>query len=206
MKLPIEVLLGRIAGVRTTLHLSLFAMLPIGWLATRSFNGAVASWLGFSVLMLVHELGHAIMARRQGLAVHEIRLYFMHGVCEYEHAYSKRKQALVAWGGVLAQMLLLLSAIVIAKVLVALGLGLPSWIAPAFFVWVPLNVMIAFVNLLPVPPLDGAVAWRGLSAIFARPSIDQPAPESKLPVESTPGKVVSLEQHRANRREREESD
>lgn len=199
MKPSLEISLGRIAGVRTSIHLSLLVMFPLGWIATRSVDGAVATLIGFAILMLVHELGHALMARRQGLAVYEIRLYFMHGVCEYASTYSKRKQALVAWGGVLAQMALLIVAATIAKLSWALGIGLPELLAPAFFVWVPINLLVAIFNLLPTPPLDGSVAWRGLADIFARPTIDQPATETK-PRRSS-ATVVSLEQQRAARRD-----
>jgi len=30
----------------------------------------------------------------------------------------------------------------------------------AFDVWVPANMLIAFCNLIPIAPLDGAKAWR----------------------------------------------
>lgn len=203
MKLPSEISLGRIFGVQTTMHLSLLAMFPLGWIATRSVDAAAATVIGFAILMLVHELGHAFMARRHGLAVHEVRLYFMHGICEYESTYSKRKQALVAWGGVLAQLALFIVAAVFAKLFAAIGIGLPQLLAPAFFIWVPINLMVAIFNLLPTPPLDGAVAWRGLADIFARPTIDQPAPGGKP--RYSPGKVVSLDDHRAARNDDDES-
>ncbi len=33
-------------------------------------------------------------------------------------------------------------------------------LSAAFFVWIPLNILIMAINLLPLPGLDGYVAWR----------------------------------------------
>ena len=121
--------------------------------------------------MLAHELGHAFVARRLHLPVYSLRIFAIHGTCTYGPPRRETQDILVAWGGVGAQAVLFLLALALAKAFALTG-GIPRTLSAAFDVWVPTNMLIAFCNLLPIPPLDGAKAWRfiplGVRALVGR--------------------------------------
>lgn len=107
-------------------------------------------------VILLHEVGHAAMARRLGYAAPEIWLSFMHGVCEHDAAETRCDDALIAWGGVLAQLAVAVPLMALAQLhvfdasplgrIVVVGLGRAS-------------LLLVVFNLLPIRPLDGAKAW-----------------------------------------------
>jgi hypothetical protein len=131
--------------------------LPLSALLVSRFRFEPAIWLGFVVLVLVHELGHAVLVSRYQLEVESIDLHGMGGECRYRGDPSAWQIAVIAWGGVLAQALLLplgfLLAPTIDQPFLATCIETFGWAN----VW-----MIAF-NLMPIPPLDGAEAWKAVS-------------------------------------------
>ena len=64
----------------------------------------------------------------------------------------------VAWGGVLAQLMIALPLLVIS----ALWRSLPEVFEPVVIVLGYINLLAAAFNLLPAPGLDGALAWRAV--------------------------------------------
>ncbi|MGH7785502.1 MAG: hypothetical protein ACRERC_01475 [Candidatus Binatia bacterium] len=143
--------IGYWQGVPLRIHWSA----PLGMLLLCGFRPV--SWLGFLIIILVHELGHAWLIRRCGADPYAITLTGTGGECTWDDEYVTRDEAaLVAWGGVLGQALLFVVA-----------LGLWTMFAPpvnsAAFellsVLTGMNVVIMLLNLIPLPPLDGAEAW-----------------------------------------------
>ena len=79
------------------------------------------------------------------------------GHCRHE-AGSAYDSAIIAWGGVLAQMLVLY-----VPTMILLQVGV--WPANAFMydfahAMTEVNLIIALFNLAPFPPFDGHMAWR----------------------------------------------
>jgi Zn-dependent protease len=115
--------------------------------------GATALLLCASVLL--HELGHALLARRYGLRVSSITLFALGGVTEIaDAAPAPVRDLLVALAGPLVSLLL------------ALVGGLAWWNLPspaAALVALHLaltNGVMAIFNLLPAYPLDGGrILW-----------------------------------------------
>jgi Zn-dependent protease len=114
--------------------------------------------------LLAHELGHALMARRHGLAVRDIRLWLLGGVSTLEgDAPSARAALQIAIVGPLTSLAIGVVAFAVALALDALG-GMQ--LAVAACVWLAsVNVILAVFNLLPGAPLDGgrvlrAVLWK----------------------------------------------
>jgi hypothetical protein len=66
----------------------------------------------------------------------------------------------VAWGGILAQAALLGAALALWSWHAASGSG-----ALLRYCFVELNLAVLVINLLPVPPLDGALVWRLFGAL-----------------------------------------
>lgn len=158
--------LFRVRGVPVELHWSALLLLLFAY----RFGEHVLARLGALVaIVLVHELGHALLVRRYGLKVQAIRIYAFGGECVHEAAPSMRQQVVIAWGGVLAQALLYGAAA--GLLWLSSGDAAPalrggaSWPLPAalhelLLTFVTTNVAIAAFNLLPFPPLDGYKAWR----------------------------------------------
>jgi len=157
--------IGRVAGIGIRIHVT-FPLLAL-WLAAGHLRdgwnwgefaadlGLAAAVFGFVVL---HELGHALVARRFGIATRDITLLPIGGVAHLERMPERPAQELaVALAG--------------PAVNVALALLLEIWRladpgAPAVILrllW--LNVAMAAFNLLPAFPMDGGRVLRALLAM-----------------------------------------
>lgn len=143
---------GRLLGAPLRLHWSL----PLAPLLLSGGRWAPGAWLGVLALLLLHELGHALLVRRVGLTLLGIDLSGLGGRCRFAGEPTPRQRAVVAWGGVLAQALVLAPALLVRLAFdVPPGLGVDLLDA-----LVRANLILIALNLLPVPPLDGAEAWR----------------------------------------------
>jgi stage IV sporulation protein FB len=180
-----------VRGVPVSVHWSL----PIGALVLGGLRLVPGFWLGFVIVVLVHESGHALIARALGVRVHEIEINGMGGLCRHDVA-SEYASAQIAWGGVLAQAALLALAVPLS-----IAMPVPFHVPAAADVWAQLmdalvrvNLLMIVINLLPIPPLDGARAWQLLRLRRSRPQRRSPrAPAS------------ASEQERAIRRQVQEA-
>jgi len=122
---------------------------------------APAAWVAFVLLVLVHELGHAALVLRYRLDVVSIDVHGFGGVCRWEGISTTWQRAVIAWGGVLAQLALLL---VTEGIVLATGAPTSALASDLVYVFTVTNVWLLLINLMPVPPLDGASAWTLLRA------------------------------------------
>ncbi|HVJ30758.1 MAG TPA: Zn-dependent protease, partial [Gammaproteobacteria bacterium] len=76
--------LGQWRGVPISLHWTVFIGIPWFYYETRSLAGTAIAFVAFCFLILIHELGHAAVARWRGVEVESIRLFFIHGTCTTE--------------------------------------------------------------------------------------------------------------------------
>ena len=145
--------IGRWRGALVRLHWSI----PVVALIFGRFTFDPGYLVGFVVLVLVHEVGHALLAWRYGHDVRVIEVTGFGGVCQWSGNASPYEEAAIAWGGVLAQAVLLVGAEVLMRIIGAPG---------SVFLWsllgtlVHSNLWLMAVNLMPIPPLDGAKAWQ----------------------------------------------
>lgn len=130
-----------------------WSLLPSIIVLTR-FRFAPGAWLGIVVLLVVHELGHALLVRGFGLSLEAIELHGFGGECRFSGFVSPWRRSIIAWGGVVAQAALLPLGFVIAPSIEVeflrsclLAFGVP-------------NCWMIALNLLPIGPLDGRQAWR----------------------------------------------
>jgi Zn-dependent protease/predicted transcriptional regulator len=167
--------LGRIAGVRVRINWSLLVVFTlIVWsLASGVFpsqnpghsDGAylamgVAAALLFFASLLLHELGHARQALREGMEIEGITLWIFGGVAQFKGRFpSAGAEFRIAAAGPLVSL-----ALGIVFVLLALA-GLPSTL-DGVVAWLGyINLTLLVFNLLPALPLDGgrllrAALWR----------------------------------------------
>ena len=158
--------LGRIAGIRIGVNWSwLVVFALITWtLATGIFPstnpglsshahvamGIVAAIL-FFVSLLLHELGHALQARRDGVDIEGITLWLFGGVAKFRGSFpSAGAEFRIAVAGPLV-------SLVLGGVLVLLAwlANLPSGVDAVVFWLGYINLSLLVFNLLPALPLDG---------------------------------------------------
>jgi Zn-dependent protease/predicted transcriptional regulator len=157
--------LGRIRGIEIGLNWSVLALLALlMWtLATGVFPStnpglsddayfamAVVASLGFFASILLHELGHAFQARREGMRIDGITLWLFGGVARFQGMFpSAGAEFRIAVAGPLVS--LALGAAFVGGALA----GLPESV-DAICAWLGwINLALLAFNLLPALPLDG---------------------------------------------------
>ncbi|MEJ2290890.1 MAG: site-2 protease family protein [Deinococcales bacterium] len=117
--------------------------------------------IGLFLSVLVHELGHAVVARLYGVEVREITLWFLGGVAQFTDMPRQRgAEAVVAIVGPITSGLLAL--------LTGLSWRLATGHGATLFLLTYLtatNAGLALFNLLPALPLDGGRVLRSLLAL-----------------------------------------
>ena len=150
---------GRIAGISVRIHVTL--LLLLAWIAVvYAMHGAGARASAYGVLLvacvfaviLVHELGHALVARHYGIRTHDIILLPIGGISSLEHMPERPSQEL---------------AVAIVGPVINIVLALVLWPFRNPFVhelaWI--NIGLAVFNLIPAFPMDGGRVLRSLLAL-----------------------------------------
>jgi len=145
--------LGRYGGASVRVHWTT----PVGLFFFSGFSFNPLVWAALLLIVLTHEVGHALLARRYHLHVLAIDVTAIGGACRLAGDPSPREVALVAWGGVLAQAALLVGALCVRAVVSFMTAGLVDGL---FDTLITSNAVLIGINLLPIKPLDGADAWR----------------------------------------------
>lgn len=183
--------LFRVRGIRITVDWSWFVVLFLVIFLLSDFYGtildqpnsatepyllAVASAAGFFGSIVLHELGHAFVALRNGIGITRISLWIFGGVAQMDReSDSPGTEFKVAIGGPVVTFL-------IAAVLTVIGVVAVGWSSfmdaievkntadmtgvIAMVAWLAaINVIILGFNLLPAFPMDGgrvvrAIAWK----------------------------------------------
>jgi len=176
--------IARVAGIPIRIHatfllLVLWILLP--YFAGRSDLGAAAYdtalVLSVFVCIVLHELGHALTARRYGIRTRDITLLPIGGVARLERMPERpRHEVLVAIAGpavnvaIAAYLLLVMCLMWQTTPARILALDLPGgFLAPEFRnAFVPrlfaFNLMIVLFNMIPAFPMDGGRVLRALLA------------------------------------------
>jgi Zn-dependent protease len=167
--------IGRFGGVEVRLHWSLLAVFAlIVWsLADGVFPSenpglsdgtylamAIVAAFLFLASILLHELGHSWVARREGIEVDSITLWLFGGVAQFKDRFtSAGAESRVALSGPLVSIGLGVVFVLIAIVSLPSAVdGVAAWLGY-------INLVLAAFNLLPASPLDGgrvlhAALWR----------------------------------------------
>lgn len=157
---------GRIAGVPVRLHWS--ALIVAAYLAyslgtSTSVVAALIGVAGFGLSILGHEVGHALIAQRFGVATTSIDLWALGGVARLaSEAPNPRSEGFIAIAGPGASALISLASCVGWMTLPVTGI---SGEIGRVLLWLTiLNAALCIFNMLPGSPLDGgrvlrAVRW-----------------------------------------------
>lgn len=162
--------LGRIAGIEVGVNWSwLVVFALIVWSIALDLGdryeqlsragaivGAVAAAVLFFGSLLAHELGHALVARREGMEIEGITLWLFGGVAKFKGTFpSAGAEFRIAIAGPLVSL-----AIGLVGVAAAAWLELPS-VIDGIVGWLGVtNLLLLAFNLLPALPLDGGRVLR----------------------------------------------
>ncbi len=128
---------------------------PLYW-----WMGAVAT-LGLFASVIVHELAHSLVARRYGIPIRGITLFFFGGVAEMAgEPPSPRSELLVAAAGPAAS--LAVGVLGWCLVMAVMALGAPEPLSAVIGYLALTNAVLALFNLVPAFPLDGGRILRSL--------------------------------------------
>lgn len=144
---------ARLSGVPVRIHWSAL----LGALFFTGLRFAPGAWLGFVLVILAHELGHALVVLRTGQRLVAVDVHGLGGVCQWTGSATPIQRALIAWGGVAAQLVLALVALPLGW---ALGPQLGAFGLDLFHALTISSLWLAALNLLPFGPFDGAEAWK----------------------------------------------
>lgn len=182
--------LAQVAGIRISVDGTWFLMLfLLIFLLSGSFRTALNSSDGVAYLttvatvllffgsLIVHELGHAFAARREGIGVTGIELFLFGGVTRMtREAATPREELWIAAAGPLATL-----GFSIVCIAIEMGIVGPHRLLDTILLdntsiritpvllslsWLlPMNLLILVFNLMPAYPLDGgriarAIIWR----------------------------------------------
>jgi Zn-dependent protease/CBS domain-containing protein len=166
--------IGRLLGIDVYLHFTFLLLLVflgfVFWQTTQNLGAAmrgIAFILTLFACVVLHELGHALAARRYGIQTRDITLLPIGGVARLERMPEKPMQELwVALAGpavnvVIAAMLYLwLAATGGFRPMEEMGMTGGAMLQQLMVV----NVFLVVFNLLPAFPMDGGRVLRALLA------------------------------------------
>jgi Zn-dependent protease len=181
--------LARIFGIRIGVGISwfvvlfffIFAVTPyfheaLGGSRTTAYLVAVASVLSFFASLILHELGHALVARRNGLTVVGIDLWAFGGITRASEPENPGMELRVAAAGPLVTLAVIVVCVVAGRLLADSGhffdvavasVGVRATPPLLWLSWVAtINALVLLFNLIPAFPLDGgriahaAIWWR----------------------------------------------
>ncbi len=167
--------IARVAGIDVRVHATFFLLLA--WIGYASWSEGKTSKEAVSlalftlvtfVIVVLHELGHALTAKAFGIRTRDIILFPIGGVARLERMPDKPwQELLVAIGGPAVNVVLCAAAVI---ALVAQGRTadiFPADILKSGFlvrmVWT--NAFLAGFNMLPAFPMDGGRVLRALLAM-----------------------------------------
>jgi Zn-dependent protease/CBS domain-containing protein len=168
--------LGRVFGIDIFMHATF--VLLLAWVALSAYLRdrdahamvvGVAFMLAFFGSVLLHELGHALTAKRFGIRTRDITLLPIGGVARLERMpENPRQELLVALAGpavnvVIAGALFLVLSTA-GQPVVLDGANVLAGTAPFFTRLLYVNVTLAIFNLIPAFPMDGGRALRAVLA------------------------------------------
>jgi Zn-dependent protease/predicted transcriptional regulator len=122
--------------------------------------GVVAA-LGLFASIVLHELGHSLVARRYDVPIRGITLFIFGGVAVMDREPDRPwAEFAIAIAGPIASFLVAIACWLLLQAVVAVGAGLPAAGVLAYLA--SINVVLAVFNLVPAFPLDGGRVLRAL--------------------------------------------
>ena len=165
--------LGRAFGINIYVHWSFLLLVAFALYRNWSIGGQPLAIFGLIVLfaafacVVLHELGHALMARHFGIPTRDITLYPIGGVARLERMSERPwEEFCIAVAGPAVNVVI--TAILAVPAIMSLRELLSSQAVPQLFqghFWFALfvvNVFLVLFNMIPAFPMDGGRVLRAL--------------------------------------------
>ncbi|HEX5832043.1 MAG TPA: site-2 protease family protein [Gemmatimonadaceae bacterium] len=164
--------LGHLAGIALYVHVTFLLLLAwVALLAWRQGDGARAALggvlyvLAIFAIVVLHELGHALTARRYGIVTRDIVLLPIGGVARLERMPEEpRAELAIAVAGPMVNVVL--AALCYALLRASGGTLADASVATTGHSWLAsftiANLVLAGFNILPAFPMDGGRVLRAL--------------------------------------------
>jgi Zn-dependent protease len=166
--------LGKVAGIEVKMHATFLLLLAfVGLSHWRQGSGLAGAAAGMAFVValfgcvVLHELGHALTARRYGIATRDITLLPIGGVARLERMPEEPRQEIaVALAGpavnvaIAAALYVWISLAGVWQAVTELGVGKGAFLERLLIV----NLFLVGFNLLPAFPMDGGRVLRALLA------------------------------------------
>ena len=172
---------GRLFGIEIRIHLTFLFLLVFVWGTEAATQDATAAIRGLGLVgiifgsVVLHELGHALVARNSGMQAKGIILLPIGGITVLDEAHAipdplnawKRDIRIAVAGPLVNLVIAAVAALFLSAAMPGLSLtAKPLMHSSALLrslVWT--NVYLGLFNLLPAYPMDGG---RALRALFSR--------------------------------------
>ena len=156
--------IAKVFGIPIRAHITLLIVLPLIGLdyaqamGDRSFFWGLVTAIGLFASVVLHELGHSVVAIRKGCRPREILLLPIGGVAQMDRMPTRPVDEFqVAIAGPAVSLLLALGSWGAASLLAGFGMVRP---ALALSLLGAVNFMLVLFNLLPSFPMDGGRIFR----------------------------------------------
>ena len=168
--------IATVAGIPIRLHFTfLLFLLWIGLAGPHGAGGLSLLYvLAVFLCIVLHELGHSVVAIRYGIPVADITLYPIGGVARIEKRPTARQELWIAVAGpavnvVIAAILFAVLAVqggpTLTAAAVSQGVGLNGFLAKVLVT----NIALVAFNLIPAFPMDGGRVLRAVLALYLPP-------------------------------------
>jgi Zn-dependent protease len=153
---------GRVSGIDLYLHPTLLLLLLLPGVYSGGISGLLLTASVFGCVIL-HELGHALMARRFGIETADITLYPIGGVARLRRMpRAPGAELLIALAGPAVNVAIALGLQGLAFAGVMFGLITDPSLLELANVLTLVNLVLAGFNLIPAFPMDGGRVLRAL--------------------------------------------
>lgn len=157
---------GRLFGIPIFLHVTILFFLWPAFESWRSGPGLALEWaVGIVLSILLHEFGHALVAKRYGLSGITITLHGLGGFAMSNGPRTPRQALVIALAGPAATFFIGGAATLAGRY------GLPNATSEVAFkqFWLlaglgQFNLLLGLLNLIPSLPFDGGNALRAILA------------------------------------------
>jgi len=168
--------LTTIRGIKLSIHWTF--VLLLAWIVLQNVKSGLALgpvvWtlifvLGIFVCVILHELGHALMAKQFGIRTRDITLYPIGGVARLESMPRKPKEELlVALAGPAVNLAIALMLYPLVNFKSIPSEETLSQVGPANFLFAlaVVNIWLALFNLVPAFPMDGGRVFRAFLSFW----------------------------------------
>lgn len=168
---------------RIPIYISYFFILAALYpLFTDEFQYIPVFLLALFVSVFIHEVGHALLAKKAGGRVDLIYVSPIHGTCQYTYHGLDEPPASIAYGGILAQALAGLVCLICYLILNNYWFSFlwpdrfSAMLAYHFYqhlskfakYFISVSFFGVIINLLPIQGLDGEIIWRDIKTLLSR--------------------------------------